>query len=80
MWECRCECGEITYKATDTLTNPDLSMCYKCAQLYAAEQARANAGFVEGTQLGQIRKKQKKRTIIPVTEESGLTPGMARTE
>ena len=27
LWECRCECGNITYKATDTLTNPDLSMC-----------------------------------------------------
>ena len=30
MWECRCECGNITYKATDTLTNPDESMCQDC--------------------------------------------------
>lgn len=29
-WECRCECGAITYKATDTLTNPDESMCLRC--------------------------------------------------
>lgn len=55
MWECRCECGAITYKATDTLTNPDLSMCAACAAKYAAEKARAEAGFVEGTQLSKIK-------------------------
>lgn len=55
MWECRCECGGITYKATDTLTNPDISMCQRCAELYAAKSARANAGFVENTQLAKIR-------------------------
>lgn len=60
MWECRCECGSITYKATDTLTNPDLSMCHRCAQIYASEQGRANAGYVEGTQLGKIRVKTEK--------------------
>ncbi|MBQ9805313.1 MAG: hypothetical protein IJW49_02225 [Clostridia bacterium] len=27
LWECRCECGAICYKATDTLSNPDFSMC-----------------------------------------------------
>ena len=55
MWECRCSCGEITYKATDTLTNPEQSMCQKCAASYAAASARANAGFVEGTQLSKLR-------------------------
>ncbi len=55
LWECRCECGNITYKAKDTLTNPDLSMCAECAAKYAAEKARAEAGFVEGTQLSKIR-------------------------
>lgn len=55
LWECRCECGNITYKAKDTLTNPDLSMCSDCAAKYAAEKARACAGFVEGTQLAKIR-------------------------
>lgn len=55
QWECRCECGAITYKATDTLTNPDLSMCSVCAAKYAAEKARAGAGYVEGTQLAKIR-------------------------
>ena len=60
MWECRCECGNITYKATDTLTNPDLSMCQACAMSYAAEKARANAGFMAGTQLSKIQVKTEK--------------------
>ena len=55
MWECRCECGNITYKATDTLTNPDESMCQDCQGKFAAEIAQKSAGFVEGTQLSKIR-------------------------
>ncbi len=55
QWKCRCECGAITYKATDTLKNPDLSMCADCAAKYAAEKARVGAGFVENTQLAKIR-------------------------
>lgn len=55
QWECRCECGEITYKATDTLKNPDLSMCSDCAATYATEKARENAGYVDGTQITKIR-------------------------
>ena len=54
MWECRCECGAITYKATDTLTNPDMSMCNECAGKYAADIARQSAGFVGGTQITKI--------------------------
>ena len=54
MWECRCECGAITYKATDTLTNPDVSMCNECAGKYAADIARQSAGFVGGTQITKI--------------------------
>lgn len=54
MWECRCECGNITYKATDTLTNLDLSMCSECAEKYAAEKVRVGAGFVGGTQITKI--------------------------
>ncbi len=55
LWECRCECGEICYKATDTLTNSDESMCAKCADKVHTEKARANAGYVDGTQLSKIR-------------------------
>lgn len=53
-WKCRCECGEITYKATDSLTNPDISMCAHCAKEYGASKARAGAGFVEGTQISRL--------------------------
>lgn len=55
LWKCRCACGAITYKATDTLTNPDVSMCQRCAGIYAAEKARANAGFEGGTQIPKIK-------------------------
>ena len=55
MWECRCECGAITYKATDTLTNPEESMCQACQGIYAAETARKSAGFVGGTQITKLR-------------------------
>ena len=55
LWECVCECGAITYKATDTLTNPDISMCQNCAAEYAITRARANLGFEEGTQITKIK-------------------------
>ncbi len=55
LWECRCECGNITYKATDTLTNPDESMCQACQGIYSAKIARESAGFVGGTQITKIR-------------------------
>ena len=55
LWECRCDCGEITYKATDQLTNPNVSMCAACAEKYAAERMREKAGFVDGTQISRIK-------------------------
>ncbi len=55
LWECRCECGAITYKAKDTLTNPDTSMCAKCAGKSSAENARRYAGFADGTQITKIK-------------------------
>ena len=55
LWKCRCDCGEITYKYTDVLTNPARNMCSACAGQYAAEKARAQAGYVAGTQLSRIR-------------------------
>ena len=54
LWECRCECGAICYKATDTLTNPEISMCNDCAGKYATEKARAKAGYVDGTQISKL--------------------------
>lgn len=55
MWECRCECGAVTHKATDTLTNPALSMCKACAEQANSNAAREGAGYVAGTQLTKIR-------------------------
>lgn len=54
LWECRCDCSATTYKATDTLTNLDISMRQDCANKHAASRARANAGFVEGMQLTKL--------------------------
>jgi len=54
LWECRCDCGAITYKATDVLTNPDISMCQNCAGKYAIEKSRIAAGYVDGTQISRI--------------------------
>lgn len=55
LWECRCECGNITYKATDTLTNSELSMCNECVGKYARSKQREKAGYVDGTQLSRIK-------------------------
>lgn len=55
LWECRCDCGNITYKATDTLTNSDLSMCNDCAQKYATSKMHENAGFIGGTQITKFK-------------------------
>lgn len=55
LWKCQCDCGTITYKATDTLMNPDVSMCRECAGKYAAQKARENAGFEGGTQISKIK-------------------------
>lgn len=54
LWKCRCDCGKITYKATDTLTNGDRNSCQKCAGKYAASMAREGAGFIGGTQISKI--------------------------
>jgi len=58
LWECRCDCGNITYKATDILKNTEVSMCSDCAPLYAAKKMRENAGYVGGTQLSRIKKEK----------------------
>ena len=54
LWECLCDCGETVYKATDTLTNSDISMCESCAKAYAVASMSQKAGYLEGTQLTKI--------------------------
>lgn len=55
MWECQCECGNITYKATDTLKNEEESMCSECQGKFAASIMRVAAGYVGGTQISRIK-------------------------
>ena len=62
LWECRCACGAICYKATDTLTNSELSMCQECARKYATAKMRDRAGFVEGTQISRIQGQTRSAT------------------
>lgn len=58
LWECLCDCGNLTYKATDTLTAPGENSCAACAAKHNAACARKNAGFVDGTQLSKIQNLQ----------------------
>ena len=62
LWECRCDCGSITYKATDILKNGEVSMCSDCAPLYATEKMRERAGFVGGTQISRIKSEKLSST------------------
>lgn len=55
LWKCVCDCGNITYKATDTLSSGAENSCASCAQKMNAACARQNAGFAYGTQLAKIR-------------------------
>lgn len=55
LWECRCVCGNTVYKATDSLKNPDESMCAACAGAKNSKAAREAGGYVAGTQLSRIR-------------------------
>lgn len=55
LWKCRCDCGEIVYKATDTLKGRSHCMCAKCAAKKATAKMRESAGFVDGTQISRIK-------------------------
>lgn len=54
LWKCRCDCGNITYKATDTLTNSQENSCWPCACKRNAANAIKSAGFEDGTQTYKI--------------------------
>ena len=55
LWECRCDCGAITYKATDVLTNASQNSCAQCASKHAVKAAREAAGYIDGTQISRIK-------------------------
>lgn len=54
LWECACDCGTITYKATDVLKNKRVSACSECAHNYAVKKMHEGAGFVGGTQVTRL--------------------------
>ncbi|MBO7253553.1 MAG: hypothetical protein J6V25_13115 [Oscillospiraceae bacterium] len=55
LWKCLCDCGEVTYKPTDQLTNPSVSMCKACAGKFGAQKAREGCGYTDGTQVSKIQ-------------------------
>ena len=55
LWECQCDCGEITYKASDSLNEDRQSTCHLCAARNAMEVARKAAGYMGGTQVSRIK-------------------------
>ena len=55
QWKCRCDCGAITYKATDILRNNSQSSCALCASKHAVKAAREAAGYIGGTQISRIK-------------------------
>ncbi len=75
LWECECECGNICYKATDTLTNPEESMCAECAAKRDPVYARVAAGFMDGTQLSKL--KSTKPSAVNVSGTRGVYPDKA---
>ena len=44
LWECLCDCGNVTYKATDTLISRENTMCKACADRYATSKMNEKAG------------------------------------
>lgn len=55
VWECRCECGETVYRASNTLTDRKDRMCIHCLRNANAGTMKQAAGFVGGTQLSKIQ-------------------------
>jgi len=67
MWECRCDCGRIVMRYTDTLNGNKIKACPECASNIALKAARERAGYVEGTQVSRIMSSR-----APVTNSSGV--------
>jgi hypothetical protein len=55
IWICRCECGEIVHRMSNTLTAKKERMCLHCLHKASAESMTQAAGFVDGTQLSKIQ-------------------------
>ena len=55
LWKCLCDCGSLTYKATDVLNSGNVCMCQACSEQYGIRLARQNSGHQDGTQVTKIR-------------------------
>lgn len=55
LWVCRCECGEIVQRMSNSLTNSKERMCTNCLQKSSVQSMLNAAGFVGGTQLTKIQ-------------------------
>ena len=71
LWECRCDCGEAVFMATDTLKNGDTHMCSDCAAHFSTAAARAAAGYENGTQTSRLRRMEP--TAASTTGCRGVT-------
>ena len=56
LWVCRCECGEIVLRMSESLTTKKERMCTRCLQKESAKAMLDAAGFVGGTQITKIQK------------------------
>lgn len=54
-WKCRCECGNIVYRTSESLQNNKERMCAECARRESVRKAVQEAGFVEGTQISKLK-------------------------
>lgn len=54
LWECRCDCGAIVYRAMDSLTTFKNCSCESCLNHSKTKDMRQYAGFYEKTQISKI--------------------------
>lgn len=66
VWECRCECGNIVLRTSESLLDEKDRMCSECSRKNSATKATQSAGFVDGTQVTKITDMK-----IPATNTSG---------
>ena len=55
VWECRCECGNIVLRTSESLLDEKERMCAECSHKNSAERAFQAAGFEQGTQITKLK-------------------------
>lgn len=54
-WECRCECGNVVLRTSESLLEDKDRMCSDCSHLNSADKAFQAAGFVGSTQVTKLK-------------------------